>query len=408
MDYKEKDYYKGVKIAKQITDIMLSNQEIGSTELNEWLESDSTSKVVINKLSSEESLSKLCSEFKRGDESNKEASRLFNVLNGRIERRKNFYRLCAGAIVAAVLATIFISLYNSKDDSLNPTVIVAQNNEQQQLTTDSIIVCDISKPTLVLDGGDNIDLSTHKDKIIDNGTVISKSNKNELNYSNKNEENPSKTAITTYNTLKIPKELSYSVILEDGTTVYLNASSELRYPIRFNKTTREVFLKGEAYFDVKKSDKPFVVNVNNLRVRVYGTKFNINSYDKESIKTALIEGSIGVSIKNDKTEKELIMKPNQLLSFDEDNVAKLVDVDTKKYISWMDGYIKSYDEPLVNLLSRISNWYGVEFIYDKDKENINIFASLSNKRPLEELIESLKIITGVEIIKNIEGKYVIL
>jgi ferric-dicitrate binding protein FerR (iron transport regulator) len=114
-----------------------------------------------------------------------------------------------------------------------------------------------------------------------------------------------------YNTLKTARGNEFDMQLADGTRVWLNADSELRYPVQFTGNDRKVFLKGEAYFEVSHDEnKAFIVDTYGQEVKVYGTEFCINAYDEKITKTVLVEGSVGVRAKQSKLETKL--KPGEL------------------------------------------------------------------------------------------------
>ncbi|MEG0499742.1 MAG: FecR family protein, partial [Rikenellaceae bacterium] len=255
----------------------------------------------------------------------------------------------------------------------------------------------IFRPTLILEDGENVDLTSRN--IILNDTIVKKSGQNKLIYD--------RTSITKelkYNTLIIPKLFTYTVELSDGTTICLNANSELKYPIQFNQDKREVYLKGEGYFNVKKGEKPFIIHTGDMKVQVYGTQFNINAYNKSSIKTVLIQGSVGVTVKDG---DPVMMKPNQMVEVTSNGETIISDVDLTQYITWLDGDITSTNSPLTDLLDKISAWYGIEFNCTIDLKGINVTTSLSNKLSLEKILNGISETTNLKIIKNGENQYVI-
>ena len=167
-------------------------------------------------------------------------------------------------------------------------------------------------------------------QIVDaNGNVVGSQKGNQLVYTNA-EANDT----LLYNTIKVPYGKRFELKLSDGTNVHLNSGTSLKYPVRFIKSeNRQVFLNGEAYFEVTKDPKhPFVVNSNDMNVKVLGTKFNVTSY-KEDAKTytVLVEGSVAASNKivdND----EVILKPGNRAYFENKHI-KSEPVDVRKYIA---------------------------------------------------------------------------
>lgn len=371
------DVFKGGKVADQILSVMKSDMDKSTLsdfpELQEWLENDASAVNVTDKLSSHGVLPKLCENFNR-EERGKETLRIVNSIRKK-QQKTRFLRITS-SIAAALVVLSFVLFYENK-------------TETEKNSTGTMNVA-IDKPMLILGNGKNVDL-TETENYIENAIKTD----DKLTY------HPAETIDTAYNTLIVPKLYTYHIELCDGTVVCLNANSELRYPVQFHDEQREVFLKGEAYFNVSKNDKPFVVRVGEAVVKAYGTQFNINSYHTGSIQTVLVEGSVGVMV----DAHETMMKPNQLLTIRPDGKVAVTNVDVAKYVAWREGEILCSHEPLSQLLEKLSTWYGVEFIYSDSIKNINITTSLSSDLSLEEVLNAIKTITKIKITKMNEQKY---
>ena len=141
-----------------------------------------------------------------------------------------------------------------------------------------------------------------------------------------------------YNVLRTERGGEYSVELSDGTRVKINAATSLRYPVTFDREKREVYLSGEAYFEVEKdTDRPFYVVTDAMRIRVYGTSFNVNTYG-EKVQTVLVKGRIGIQGKNSSWECEV--NPSELAEFGRDGkFVGIRKVDTEMYTGWKDGVL---------------------------------------------------------------------
>ena len=166
-----------------------------------------------------------------------------------------------------------------------------------------------------------------------------------------------------YNTLSVPRSTEYQVQLSDGTRVWLNSESELRYPVNFVGTERKVFLKGEAYFQVAKDTvKPFRVVANGMSVEALGTGFNINAYqDDDCLCTTLVEGKVRVSYLD--SHQECILVPGeQAILKDGVIMAKQVNVDD--IIAWKKGRFVFSDMPLETIAKQLERWYDVEIRFD--------------------------------------------
>ena len=160
-----------------------------------------------------------------------------------------------------------------------------------------------------------------------------------------------------YNTLSVPRGGEHSLTLPDGTKVWVNAESSIRYPIHFVKS-RIVELTGEAYFEVKKDDKmPFIVKVGDKKVRVLGTKFNILAYKSEPMFTTLVEGKVNIQVKS----RTLDLKPNEQAEIAVDNSMITVrQVNATMYSSWATGVFEFEDTSLKDIMSQLSRWYNVK------------------------------------------------
>ena len=165
----------------------------------------------------------------------------------------------------------------------------------------------------------------------------------------------------TYNTITTPRGGQYQVILPDGTKVWLNAASSLKFPTAFAGNQRSVELTGEAYFEVTKNTaKPFMVKVDNMQVKVLGTHFNIMAYsDEAAIKTTLLEGAIQLN----NGSKRDFLKPGQQGIVQGDNV-QVIDADTDQAIAWKNGFFEFRRANIRDIMKQLSRWYDTEVTYE--------------------------------------------
>lgn len=191
-----------------------------------------------------------------------------------------------------------------------------------------------------------------------------------------------------YNTLTIPRAGQFKVILPDGTKVWLNNSSSLRYPTAFAGATREVSLTGEAYFEVARDRvKPFIVKVNDLRVDVLGTHFNITAYsDEKEINTTLVSGKIRLAIGN----RRRVLQPGQqaTLTGDDDNF-QIHLVDTSDAIAWKDGYFHFDQASLPDVLRQLTRWYDVTLEVRGTMPEHVYHGDLNRDSPLSGILKNL-------------------
>ncbi len=198
-----------------------------------------------------------------------------------------------------------------------------------------------------------------------------------------------------YNSLYVPRAGEYKLILADGTKVWLNSDSKLRYPTAFTGKDRKVYLEGEAYFEVAKyKDKPFIVSSNNMDIQVLGTKFNISSYqDAKETELVLVEGSVSYIAGKYKG----LLSPGEKVSY---NIVKeelsIRKVDVEKYISWKKGIFTFNKIRLEDLGVRISRWYDVEVIFMNTSVKEQLFTGAIEKdKSLKFLIEILEATNSV-------------
>ncbi|MHB1178962.1 MAG: FecR family protein [Daejeonella sp.] len=187
------------------------------------------------------------------------------------------------------------------------------------------------------------------------------------------------TSDLEYNTIETPRGGQYQVILPDGTKVWLNAASSLKYPASFaSLKERKVELNGEAYFEVAKDKRhPFVVNTDKQVVEVLGTHFNINTYaDEPAVKTTLLEGSVKVS--------QLTAHNSQLLNPGQQSVLtangiSVSEANTEEAMAWKNGYFRFDDEKLESIMRKIARWYDVDVSYQDDALKNELFAAITTR-----------------------------
>lgn len=206
------------------------------------------------------------------------------------------------------------------------------------------------------------------------------------------------------NTITVPKGGKFKLLLPDGTSVMLNASSSLRFPTNFSGKERRVKLIGEGYFEVTKkltkAEKvPFIVETDKQIVTVLGTTFNINAYqDEETVKTTLIEGSVKVSPTDQNTS--IILKPGEQSILNNENLT-FKQVVASQSIAWKQGDFAFDDMPLEEIMRQISRWYDVEVSYEENIGKIKFGGSISRSKDIQEVLDVLKL-TGIHF--NLKGR----
>ncbi|MCZ4695572.1 FecR family protein [Ancylomarina euxinus] len=267
---------------------------------------------------------------------------------------------------------------------------------------DEILVDNIKpgtqKATLVLANGEMIDLEDQQNSLIKTpeGDQLNNSN-HKLSY---NSEQLAEMK-TKWHRLVVPKGGEYQLQLSDGTQVWLNSDSELKYTDRFVGKDRIVHLKGEAYFDVAE-DKAhaFIVKTNTMDVKVYGTEFNVMAYeDEEAVYTTLVEGSVGVDLKNETgIVEKMMLKTNMQVAYNKGALkGEVRTVDTGLYTGWKDGRFQFNDEDLGSILRKLSRWYDVKvFFQNSTIQNIRFTGEMKRFDDFSTILDLLELGSDVE------------
>lgn len=301
-------------------------------------------------------------------------------------------RLLAAA--AAILIVFGAGLYFYMDKN-NPTVPVYANDIPSKGKNTA---------TLTLANGEKIELSEARiGKLADQaGIQISKTKDGQLIYEVKEEAN---ATANKWNTLSTAKGETYMVRLPDGTKVWLNNASALKYPATFsNLKKRSVELNGEAYFEVAKDPlHPFVVKTAEQEVEVLGTHFNINSYtDENSTRTTLLEGAVKVSLVNGILSK--VIKPGEEVL----NIQQQLQVrpaNLKDAVAWKSGYFRFNNENLESIMRQVSRWYDVDVVYEGNRNELVALTFWGIVSKEKNVSEVLKMIERAEKVKfKINGR----
>lgn len=193
-----------------------------------------------------------------------------------------------------------------------------------------------------------------------------------------------------FNIAETPKGGQYQIHLADGTVVWLNASSSLRFPVRFAGHERMVELTGEAYFDVSHdASKPFIVKTADQHVQVLGTQFNLNSYpDEPSAITTLLEGSI--KVKSNHSGKASVLKPGEqsLLSASQFTVQT---ADVEEAVAWKNGYFRFQDEKIESIMRKLGRWYNMDHVKYVGSPSQELFTGkISRFRNISQVLNMLE------------------
>lgn len=275
--------------------------------------------------------------------------------------------------------------------------LAKQNSNEKQLAQEMTEISPGTKKAfLTLDNGETVILDSGEEvqlKELD-GTTIQKT-RGQLTYL----PSQAKTRTPLYNIVRTPRGGEYNLVLEDGTKVFLNAMSQIKYPVKFDTESREIELTGEAYFEVAQSAIPFVVKTSQLDVRVLGTTFNISAYENTGeIVTTLVEGKVEVDARQEGVSS-LILQPEEQAVFNtEDQRLDVRKIDINLYTGWKDGQFIFYDMRLEDIMNSLTRWYIAEVSYsDSTVRNMRFSGSLKRNEDFSQILDIIKSTNRVDI-----------
>ena len=297
-------------------------------------------------------------------------------------------------VAASILAMLTVGLYFYTNRTIDTQLVLS---ESQNIKEKPIIKPGGDKAVLTLSDGSKIILEDAKKGLLANqaGVSIQKTADGELLYSfakNLNSVSEALPEEVIYNKIETPYGGKYQINLPDGSKVWLNSASTLRFPALFSGNTREVELNGEAYFDVAKNpNKPFKVITKDQIVEVLGTQFNINSYsDEETFKTTLIEGSVKIIYK----DRVVLLSPGQQFQPNMKS-SKVIEADTEEVTAWKNGYFLFKDEDIRSIMRKISRWYNVEVNYSGNIPDVGFGGNISRSKDINEVLNVLQLTNAV-------------
>jgi transmembrane sensor len=311
------------------------------------------------------------------------------------------YRWMAAA--AVLLIALFAGLFfiNIEKPKQQAVTVIAKTKQQQ-------IVPGSNKAYLTLANGTNIILDDAKNGEIaaKTGIKVSKTANGVLVYHfTKTSPEAVASAAPEFNTITTPRGGQYKVELIDGTKIWLNAASSIRFPQAFTGVDRQVELTGEAYFEVAKNkEKPFIVKANGTQVQVLGTHFNVNAYsDNNNITTTLLEGSVRMSNAN----SAVMLVPGQQGAADGNGSAiKVSKADTEENMAWINGFFVFHDESIVSVMKQVSRWYDVDVEYRDNVQQNEFGGTISRYKNINELLNNMQLTRTIHY--KIEGRRVII
>ena len=323
--------------------------------------------------------------------------RAWQELAGKIRRGriKSFYRrLSLGAAVVIIFIGLGMAFWQRNKLTLHEVQLIQ-------------ILPGSTKATLILANGSQIDLTRGDLKevitteaLIENDSLLGL----QYNHIKLRDEQP------VFHTVKVPVAGEYHFTLSDGTKVWMNSDSELRFPVNFTSNRREIFIKGEAYFEVEPDrERPFIVHANQVSIQVLGTKFNVSAYgESQQVLTTLVQGGVNVKYAGLQTE----LQPGfQAVTDIKAGTMDRREVEVGMYTSWTKGIFEYENMPLSDIAVQLSRWYDVRIIFSAPEFANRRFTGVVRKYDvlndvlsiIEQTTDVCFIVNGKEIVVKATG-----
>ena len=386
----EKIIYYANLISKQINHGLTPDEQM---ELNAWLEANPSNQMVYDEIiegKAQQSAIDFMNSLSVDAAWNKvstasEISQSAPFVKNMSSFRKRF---AWAAAAAAVLAASFFIWGTNMDEPVQSSAAPVEISPGG------------NKATLTLADGKIISLDA-----VPNGDIAAEGNvqviklDGTLQYNGDNE-----NAEITYNTIQTPRGGKYQLVLSDGTVVWLNAASSLRFPVTFSNKERLVELKGEAYFEVKKGERPFKVSLQNgSQIEVKGTAFNVNAYqDEDLLRTTLLEGKINFMMLG---KTQALLPGQQIrLAYEQSAMQVIDDVDVELEVAWKNDLFIFKGMDVKSIMREISRWYDIDVVY-KGKPSPETFSGIVSRK--SNLAQVLKIMEEGGVRFEMEGRTIV-
>ena len=360
--------------------------------LRERLESDAEAMRLFREIRETEKILKSVQAQEKID-LQKSWQRLDSSLVGR-SRKGRWLFWTVGSVIAASVALLLMFVFPFTRQVEQPETLVSQVG----ITPGGV------KAILQSEDGKMIDLtsSTSSRIVTSDGLVLVNDSLKGLRFDqSKSENQPMK-----YHTLAVPVGGEYHFTLADGTRVWVNSASEVRFPNCFSGGKREIYVKGEVYLEVARDEKhPFVVHAGENEVRVLGTRFNLTAYpDEQKVITTLVEGS--VEFRNNQSSIRLKPGEQSVLDQETNNLEKQK-VEVSIYTSWVSGTYEYERMPLSDITRQLSRWYDVQFVYETTEFSNHPFTGVVKRdQSLEEVLSIIEKTTNIRF--KISGRTIII
>lgn len=304
----------------------------------------------------------------------------------------------AAAILLVCSFGLGLFIYNNKTSESDTKYYASNSDHKKAYNTEHVVLTLSNGKRIILDQTVNGQITE------DNNTVISKVNGGQVvyNLSDLNIGNSGDGKLV-YNTISTPVGKNYQLILADGTKVWLNAMSSLKFPVTFTDKERNVELIGEGYFEVARDKaKPFMVAAKNMKIQVLGTHFNVSAYPEDNlVEASLVEGAI----KADNGNSSILLKPGQQAILRNGSAQiKMQSFNSEEVTDWKNGYFIFRNEPIDEIMKKISRWYNIDVKYQDVMSKEAFGGKYLKSNSLSELLSSLELAGTVKF--KIDGRRV--
>lgn len=311
----------------------------------------------------------------------------------RLAKIKTFAKVAASVIIILSIGSVLYLGLKTSDNQYQ----FARNAENLNTET----------PILILPNGDQFNLEKNDSKV----AVLKGQDAIWINNDNIVKVKPVENKIA-FNEIIIPFGKKSSLLLEDGTKVWLNAGSRFAFPQKFDGKKREVFLEGEGYFEVAKNiNQPFIVNTIDIDVEVLGTKFNLSAYKSDDfIETVLLEGSVNILERGKIFNGKVLMVRNQKATFykEDDKIILKDEPLASSHIVWIEGWYQFSNENIKQVLNKLERYYNIKFSYDQEviSKALPVTGKLDLKESLDEVLTTFSKVAKIDY--RISGNQVII
>ena len=313
---------------------------------------------------------------------NRDKKEEFARLENTIQERKSRRMTLRWSVAASVI--LFIGLFVGR------MVNEWRDLDEMRMLAETERIVPGVKAELILSTGERVVLNQQRVSIEGvNETGIQNDSVTGLNYTTAKVQGEE----LVYNTMRIPVGGFYQLALSDGSKVWLNSMTEFRFPVAFTGEERKVYLTGEAYFEVAPDSKhPFiVVTEEGMEVKVYGTEFNMSTYQHGVVQTVLVSGKVGIRV--NATGKEVMLAPKQMAEYSEKTgMVRVEEADPYRYIAWKDGEFVFERETIEEIMERLGRWYDVKVFYENESLKQKRFTGVISR--YEDIEQVLRLIEG--------------